>query len=89
LLATRLDIPPENVVACGDSGNDNSLFGQGFRGVLVANAEQSVLDAAPEDTYRSALTHADGVLDGFLHWSKVSRNLGTTELPPQAANPHS
>jgi sucrose-6F-phosphate phosphohydrolase len=71
LLATKLSVPLENVVACGDSGNDVSLFGQGFRGVLVGNAEAAMLASASEDVYRSALTFADGVLDGLRYWQKA------------------
>jgi sucrose-6F-phosphate phosphohydrolase len=90
VLAERLGISPQNVVVCGDSGNDVSLFSHGFRGVLVANADQDLRDAAPEDAYRSVLAHADGVLDGIVYWmERGNRHTRTGDLPSQAAKAHS
>lgn len=74
MLATRLGIPPLEVIACGDSGNDISLFQQGFRGVLVGNAEAALLQTVSSDVYRSAFDYADGVLDGVRYWSDVRGN---------------
>lgn len=68
LLAGKLGVPLDYVVACGDSGNDASLFQQGFSGVLVGNAEPALVRAAPPDVYRSSLCYADGVLDGLRYW---------------------
>ena len=68
MLAKKLGVAISQVIACGDSGNDVTLFAQGFRGVIVANAEEALASIVPAETYRSPLTHADGVLDGFRYW---------------------
>jgi len=68
MLAKKLGVAISKVIACGDSGNDVTLFAQGFRGVIVANAEEALASMVPPETYRSLLSHADGVLDGFRYW---------------------
>jgi sucrose-6F-phosphate phosphohydrolase len=62
-------IPPDAVMAFGDTGNDADLFQHGFRGTVVGNALPELLDMVGQDVYRSALPFADGVLDGIRHWS--------------------
>lgn len=73
MLAKNLGVDIQHVVSCGDSGNDVTLFTQGFRGVIVANAEAALAAIVPAETYRSPFAHADGVLDGFHYWLKSAR----------------
>lgn len=67
-LANRLGFERSDVIACGDSGNDLSMFLQEFQTVLVANAEEAVVRLAAEPFYQSRFSHAAGVLDGIRHW---------------------
>jgi mannosylfructose-6-phosphate phosphatase len=64
-LAKRWSIAPSEVVACGDSGNDLSLFRQGFRGIVVANAQEELLAAVGRDAYRATQPFAAGVVEGL------------------------
>ena len=72
MVARELRVPPDGVLAFGDSGNDLSLFREGFRGTVVANALPELTAAVGPDAYRSPFRHADGVLDGIRYWSGVA-----------------
>ncbi|HEY5484961.1 MAG TPA: HAD family hydrolase, partial [Propionibacteriaceae bacterium] len=62
-------VPAEHVIAAGDSGNDAELLTAGFRGVIVANAQPELDSLAGPTIFRSAYSHAAGVLDGIRHWT--------------------
>ncbi len=68
-LAREWVIPPTDVLAFGDSGNDAELLTSGFRGTVVANALPELRDAVGDDVYWSPEAYADGVLDGIRFWS--------------------
>jgi mannosylfructose-6-phosphate phosphatase len=67
-LARRWEIPREQVLACGDSGNDSSLFLQGFRSIVVSNAQPELASLRLPTIYFARGSHADGVLEGLAHW---------------------
>ena len=71
-LAQRWSVDPAEVVACGDSGNDLSLFCQGFRGIVVANAQAELLAAVGSNVYFATKPFAAGVVEGLsrLHPSR-------------------
>ena len=56
------------VLVAGNSGNDVALFQQGFRGIVVANAEPILLGLAGPEVYVSPFAFAHGVIDGLCHW---------------------
>lgn len=64
-----------NVIACGDSGNDRALFEQGFRGVVVANAQPELASLDASNVYHAAHQFAAGVLEGVQHWLAVTGQL--------------
>lgn len=68
-LADSWGVPAEHVIAAGDSGNDAELLTAGFRGVIVANAQPELDALAGPTIFRSAHSHAAGVLDGIRHWT--------------------
>jgi glucosylglycerol-phosphate synthase len=55
-LAEHLHIPPEQVLVAGDTLNDESLFTEGFRGVVVGHAEPALREATAE---LPAVLHAE------------------------------
>ncbi len=67
-LASRFDLRPRQVIVAGDTGNDASMFRQGFRGIVVGNAHAELKSLCSPDVYESDLSYADGVLDGMQYW---------------------
>jgi sucrose-6F-phosphate phosphohydrolase len=74
---------PRDVLAFGDSGNDLGLFGEGFRGTVVANVLPELDRLLGPSVYRSPLPFADGVLDGIRRWT--GERAGTHERLPDPA----
>jgi len=72
-LCEKLEIPLEQVLVAGDTGNDASMFLlPGVRGIAVENAEPELLDALIEaDAYRARGVCAAGVLEGLVHYGVV------------------
>lgn len=67
-VARMLGIEPQRVLACGDSGNDLSMYCCGFRGIVVGNAMAELKEGAGEPVYIARGAHAGGVLEGLRHW---------------------
>ncbi|MGB6219457.1 HAD-IIB family hydrolase [Haloferula sp.] len=66
-ICERLGIGLDEVVVCGDTGNDSSMFlVPGVRGIAVGNAEAELLEAiAGTDAHHSKRICAAGVLEGL------------------------
>ncbi len=63
-----------NVYVCGDSGNDLSMFSQGFKGIVVGNARDELtgaLEHGTADVYFSKGRYASGILEGLQHYGLV------------------
>lgn len=84
-LCRQLDIPTTEVVVAGDSGNDATMFQvPGVTGIVVANAEQALLDATAScQTFRARECCVDGVMEGLEHLRLTGR------LPAAPATPAS
>jgi sucrose-6F-phosphate phosphohydrolase len=67
-LARHRNISADRIIACGDSGNDASMFDGECRGVIVANALPELRALAGARIFRSSRCHAAGVLEGLCHW---------------------
>ncbi|HTN77299.1 MAG TPA: HAD-IIB family hydrolase [Pirellulaceae bacterium] len=67
-LAKALHVPASRLIVCGDSGNDASMFQQGFRGVIVANALPELRSRQGDDIYHASQAFAAGVVEGLDHW---------------------
>jgi mannosylfructose-6-phosphate phosphatase len=67
----RLD--PANVIVAGDSGNDLEMFRQGFRGIVVGNAQSELKRFTGQNAFHAEAHHAAGVLEGLHHWIKKGR----------------
>ncbi|RPD42861.1 glucosylglycerol-phosphate synthase [Chitinophaga barathri] len=69
-LVDHLQVPQEKVLVAGDTLNDLSLYGRGFRGVIVGDAEQALTHAAGElkDVYVSDTAGAGGILEALDHF---------------------
>ncbi len=76
-LREKLNISPDLTVACGDSGNDLSMFcDRAERGIIVGNAMPELLTwhyANPScDRYLATKTCAAGILEGLYHFGFLS-----------------
>ena len=70
-----LGVRRDQVVVCGDSANDLSMFRHGFRGVVVGNAHEDLLALSDANVHHAEQTYAAGVLEGLERW-------GATVLEP-------
>lgn len=66
-LANRLGVLQDRIIVAGDSGNDSSMFSvEGGRGIVVANAEDSLYSATERfNPHHATLPCADGVIEGL------------------------
>ena len=44
------------------------MFLQGFRGIVVDNAQEELKAIDSPDVYHAPRAFADGVIDGLTHW---------------------
>jgi hypothetical protein len=72
-IRQQFNIAPENAIACGDSGNDISMFAErSERGIIVGNAMPELLEwhyLNPNSNRYLAKAHcAAGILEGLQHF---------------------
>jgi len=67
-LALHWNIPFAHVIVAGDSGNDLALFGEGFCGIIVANAQPELKSHQGATVFHASAECAGGVLEGLEHW---------------------
>jgi mannosylfructose-6-phosphate phosphatase len=67
-LARTWNLDHKNVIVCGNSGNDRSMFEHGFRGIVVANAHHELRRLNRPDVYHAERPFAAGVVEGLHHW---------------------
>lgn len=74
-LLKRLEIPREQALVAGDTGNDSAMFRKrGLRGIVVGNAQPELHEATVGlDVYRAEGSCADGILEGLLHFGAIER----------------
>ena len=56
-----------DVIACGDSGNDQEMLESAPRAVVVGNAQPELLRLSSPHLYHAQGTAGDGVWEGLLH----------------------
>jgi sucrose-6F-phosphate phosphohydrolase len=67
-LAARWRVERERVIVAGDSGNDADMFCQGFRGIVVGNAQPELKSLRAPGVYQASARYAAGVIEGLRHW---------------------
>jgi sucrose-6-phosphatase len=80
-LLSSLEIPIDQVVVAGDTGNDISMFLlKGVKGIIVENAQPELLQATIRfETFVATKPYADGVLEGLQFYGVIAE---TAELDP-------
>jgi len=61
----RFGIKKEEVVVCGDSGNDLELFKAGFKGIIVGNAHAELKNYKGKNAYHATGEYSDGIIEGL------------------------
>lgn len=72
-LASRWKIDHQNIVACGDSGNDINML-ERHNAIIVGNAREELLKWYAENhqsTYLAKGHFANGILEGLKHYGFV------------------
>jgi sucrose-6F-phosphate phosphohydrolase len=69
-LAGLLDIRPDDVITCGDTGNDLDMMRpeMGFRSVAVGNATAELAAYTAPSIYHASQPFAAGIREGLVHW---------------------
>jgi len=71
-VAFRWDIPFENILVAGDSGNDIDMLNGSIPGVAVGNhSEELEKLKGKENVYFSEKEYADGILDGAEYYEFI------------------
>ena len=75
-LVQRQGLASERVIVAGDTGNDATMFVEFLKGVVVANAQQELLDLADSlvggDVYLARNPYAAGVEEGLEHFGVLN-----------------
>ena len=61
----KLGIKKNNVLVCGDSGNDLELFKSGFRGIIVGNAQPELKKYKGKNAYHAKKNYSAGIIEGL------------------------
>lgn len=69
-LISQLGIPDADVLVAGDTLNDLALYGRGFKGVIVGDAEPALVKAANgiTDVFVSPVAGAGGILEALNYF---------------------
>ena len=76
-LLLYLELEPESVIVCGDSGNDRSMFDEFEQGIIVGNARPELKkmqeENPPESLYFAQRWYAAGVHEGLVYFNAIER----------------
>src|SRR5690606_33315886 len=69
-LVHMMDFPENLVLVAGDTLNDLSLYGTGYKGVVVGAAEKALVEATAgkEHVYQAKSAGAGGILEAIQHF---------------------
>lgn len=69
-LIEHLNIPEEKVLVAGDTLNDLALYGRGFKGVVVGEAEPALVQATQgvPGVFHSDIRGAGGIMEAMAHF---------------------
>ena len=84
-LLRRLEVPVNQTIVAGDSGNDNTMFTiPDIKGIVVANAQEELLNLTRRidngSIYHAENPASDGVVEGLRHFKVLPEE--QPMLPP-------
>lgn len=68
-VADSFGLKMENVIVCGDSGNDLDMFDAGFKGIIVGNAHAELKNFEGDNAYHAVASYAAGIIEGLRYFS--------------------
>ncbi len=73
-VAKKCNVPAEQVVTCGDTGNDLDMMRAelGFRGIAVGNAASELKAFQEPQVYHAQADYAAGILEGLRKYGWLS-----------------
>lgn len=86
-LVAHLGISPKGVLVAGDTLNDLSMYGHGFRGVCVGDSEPGLLHSTRglEHVLHAEATGCGGILQAFEHFPLPNPEVNADSEPATAA----
>jgi sucrose-6F-phosphate phosphohydrolase len=70
-VADSFSLKTEDVLVCGDSGNDLDMFQAGFNGIIVGNAYAELKNYAGENAYHAIGEYSAGIIEGLRHFNFI------------------
>ncbi len=70
-VVDSFDLRTENVIVCGDSGNDLDMFNAGFKGIIVGNAHAELKNFEGDNAYHAVAQYAAGIIEGLRHFNFI------------------
>jgi hypothetical protein len=61
----------EDVIVCGDTGNDLDMFTAGFKGIIVGNAHTELKSFKGDNAYHAVAQYAAGIIEGLKHFNFI------------------
>jgi len=70
-IVERLGVSKQDVVICGDSGNDLDIFNLGFKGIIVGNAHPELKQFNGKNAYHAVGEYCAGIVEGLRHFGFI------------------
>ena len=70
-VADHFGLGTENVIVCGDTGNDLDMFTAGFKGIIVGNAHAELKSFEGDNAYHAVAPYAAGIIEGLRYFNFI------------------
>ena len=70
-VADRFGLRAENIIVCGDTGNDLDMFKARFKGIIVGNAHPELKNFKGENAYHAIGQYSAGIIEGLRHFNFI------------------
>lgn len=70
-IVDRFGVNKQDVVICGDSGNDLDIFNLGFKGIIVGNAHPELKRFNGKNAYHAGGEYSAGIIEGLRHFDFI------------------
>ena len=70
-IVERFGVREQNVVICGDSGNDLDIFNLGFKGIIVGNAHPELKQFNGRNAYHAVGEYSAGIIEGLRYFDFI------------------